>query len=253
MIVDKWWRHLAKTGTWRVIALTFIAVLSYFLTGYLLVAGSIAAIDLVVKSILYYAHEYFWSTSDLGREAVVRKGCIVWFTGLSGSGKTTVADKVAEKLRKRFFLVSRIDGDVARRTFSRDLGFSEEDRAENCRRATYVASYCRETQIVLASFISPKESMRDYVCRIGSGADSDIDVFIVQVECSIEECIRRDPKGMYAKLEDGCFKGIPFTGMHPDAPYEPESLPFLTLNTENETVDESADKVIEMLKKDGYV
>ena len=75
---------------------------------------------------------------------------------------------------------------------------------------------------MLASFISPTETIRDYVCSF----DND-DVFIAQVSCSIEECEKRDPKGMYAKLEDGKFRGNPFTGMHPDAPYEPDSEPDL--------------------------
>lgn len=249
IVVDKWWRHLVKTGTWRVVCLFFIAALSYWLTGSLLLAGSIAAIDLVFKSTLYFAHEYAWSKSTLGKEVKMRKGCVVWFTGLSGSGKTTVADKVAEKLQKRFLPVSRIDGDVARRTFSRHLGFSPEDRAENCRRAAHVAAYCKESSIVLASFISPASSMRDYVVSLGNGED----VFIVQVQCSIQECARRDPKGMYAKLEDGKFMGNPFTGVHPDAPYEPESLPDLTLNTQIESVEESAEKVIRLLREKGYV
>lgn len=248
MITEKWWRHLVKTGTWRVVCLFFIAALSYYLTGSLLLAGSIAAIDLVFKSALYFAHEYAWSISNFGKEVKVKKGCVVFFTGLSGSGKTTIADKVAEKLRKRFFPVARIDGDVARRTFSKDLGFSQEDRAENCRRAAHVAAYCKEENIVLASFISPSQEMRDYVRQLGND-----DVFVAQVYCPLEVCKERDPKGMYAALEDGCFKGNPFTGIHADAPYEYERNPDLVLYTKKYDVDECADKVIDFLKEKGYV
>jgi adenylyl-sulfate kinase len=180
---------------------------------------------------------------------VETNGCVVWFTGLSGSGKTTVADRVAEKLREKLIPVSRIDGDVARRTFSSDLGFSAEDRAENCRRAAHAAAYSKESSIVLASFISPKRSMRDYVRKLLRYKD----VFVVQVHCPLDICAERDPKGMYAQLKDGCFRGNPFTGAHPEAPYERELNADLTLYTKHETVDESADKIIEMLKENGYV
>jgi len=220
MIVDKWWRHLLKTGTWRVVAITFIMVLSYCITGSLAVAGSIAIIDLVVKSTLYFAHEYAWAHTKIGREMVKKKGCVVWFTGLSGSGKTTLADRVAERLRKRLIPVARLDGDVARRTFSSDLGFSAEDRAENCKRATHVASYLKEDRIVLASFISPRRSMREYIRDLCGD-----DAYVFHLDCSVGECALRDPKGMYAKLEGGCFMGQPFTGCHKLAPYERPTTP----------------------------
>ena len=148
---------------------------------------------------------------------------------------------------KELHSVHRIDGDVARRTFSSDLGFSDEDRAENCKRATHVASYLKENSIVLASFISPSLKMREYVNKICG----DKDTFIVHVNCPIEKCAERDPKGMYAQLKDGKFRGNPFTGAHEDAPYvEPEN-PHLVLHTHTETVEQSADRIIKMLKGHG--
>lgn len=250
MIVDTWLRHAVKTGTWRVVAFILLAITSYLVTGSLALAGSIAAADWIIKSIAYMLHEWGWSKSRFGRKMTERQGCVVWFTGLSGSGKTTVADRVAEKLREMLIPVARLDGDVARRTFSKDLGFSSEDRAENCRRATHVASYLKDTHIVLASFISPKQEMRDYVEMICAPNS-----IITYVNCPIEKCAKRDPKGMYAKLEDGCFMGSPFTGMHPDAKYEipDRELADLELQTDIFTVEQCADVVIEQLGREGYV
>lgn len=250
MIVDTWYRHLLKTGTWRILAFIVLGIISYWATGSLALAGTIASLDWIIKSALYFLHEYAWSKSNLGRRLTERKGCVVWLTGLSGSGKTTIADRVAEKLREKLIPVARLDGDVARRTFSSDLGFSSEDRAENCKRATHVASYLKDSQIVLASFISPKRSMREYVTKL-CGEDS----MIFFVDCPIYKCAERDPKGMYAQLEDGKFKGQPFTGMHPDAPYErPHFLDFpYIIRSDMFTVDECADMVIEKLKTHGYI
>lgn len=250
MIVDTWYRHLLKTGTWRVIAFVMLGLISYWATGSLALAGTIAGLDWIIKSALYFLHEYAWSHSNIGRRLTERKGCVVWFTGLSGSGKTTIADRVAEKLRARLIPVARLDGDVARRTFSSDLGFSSEDRAENCKRAALVASYLKESQIVLASFISPKKSMRDYVRKICSD-----DATIVHVDCDIVLCAVRDPKGMYAQLEDGKFKGNPFTGMHPDAPYETPGVgdADYRINTAHWDIDTCANSIIKILEDKGYL
>lgn len=252
MIVDTWYRHLLKTGSWRAIAFVTLGIISYWATGSLAVAGAIAGLDWIIKSVAYFLHEYAWSKSNIGRRLTERKGCVVWLTGLSGSGKTTIADAVAKKLRDDLVPVARLDGDIARRTFSSDLGFSSEDRAENCKRAAIVASYLKESQIVLASFISPRQHMRDYVRAMGGE-----DAIILHVHADIEECARRDPKGMYAQIEDGKFKGNPFTGMHPDAPYEVprwiEGECEGIINTEKLTIDEAADSIIKLLKLRGYV
>lgn len=240
---------MVKTGTWRLISLGFLVALTYGLSGSLALASSVALIDLMFKSALYFLHEHVWSKTAIGREAKNFSGAVVWFTGLSGSGKSTVADAVAEKLKKRLLPVSRIDGDVARRTFSSDLGFSSADRKENCRRAAHVAAYAKESSIVLASFISPQRKMRDYIRKLLGYKD----VFVVQIDCPVNECAKRDPKGMYRQLKGGCFRGNPFTGMHPEAPYESEINPDLILYTWKESVSESADKVIAMLSEAGYV
>lgn len=259
MIYDTWYRHLWKTGSWRVIAFIILGLISFYATDSLVLAGTIASLDWIIKSILYFIHEWAWSKSNLGRRfAPQKEGCVVWLTGLSGSGKTTIADRVAEKLHARLIPVARLDGDVARRTFSSDLGFSPEDRTENCKRAAIVSSYLKENHIVLASFISPKKSMRDYVLNLcGDNA------MIVHVHADLKECARRDPKGMYAQIKDGKFKGSPFTGMHPDAPYEePQPRRWellgqgeadLTLETQRLSVEACADMIIDMLSTRGFI
>lgn len=179
-----------------------------------------------------------------------KKGAVVWFTGLSGSGKTTVADAVRDKLQVKLIPTNRIDGDVARRTFSKDLGFTSEDRRKNCMRAAHVASYLKEHSIVLASFISPSKEIRDDVLK-ACGEDS----LLVYVDCPIERCKERDPKGMYAKIKNGKFMGSPFTGMHKDAPYVPPTRPEedLVLCTDVESIEESANRVMRMLKERGII
>ena len=246
MVKELWYRHLVKTGTWRIVAFIALSIVSYSLTGSIAMATSIVLADWLIKTILYLVHEWAWSKSNIGRKTFsCKKGGLIWFTGLSGSGKTTLADEVARLLEERMVSVKRLDGDVARRTFSRDLGFSDKDRAENCRRAAYVGSYLAEDSIVLASFISPSIQMRNLVRKMGGK--------IIHVDCSVEECARRDPKGMYAKLINGEFNGVPFTGVHPDAPYiEPKSND-LRVHTDRETVQESAARVIHFLEAQKHI
>ena len=243
---ELWYRHLIKTGIWRVLAFLILCVVSYITTGSVAVAAGIATVDWVIKTIMYFVYEVAWSKTNFGRQdSSCKKGGIIWLTGLSGSGKTTLADEVARRLEKRNVSVKRLDGDVARRTFSKDLGFSLEDRAENCRRAAHVGSYLAENNIVLASFISPTYNIRREIRGMGAK--------VIYVDTHIAECEKRDPKGMYKKLKYGKFMGVPFTGMHPSAPYERPLNPDLHIRTQNRTVEECADEVIEFLEQNGYV
>jgi len=229
-----------------VIAFAALGLISYFLTGSLALATSIAVADWLIKTGLYFGHEMIWSKLNIGRQvSSCKKGGLIWFTGLSGSGKTTLADAVAARLEKRMVKVKRLDGDIARKTFSNNLGFSAEDRAENCRRAAHVGSYLKENNIVLASFISPYRTIQGYIRKMGG--------VIIYLDCHINECAKRDPKGMYAQLKDGKFKGSPFTGMHASAPYEAPIGPELKIKTDKLSLDESVDKVILFLEANGYI
>ena len=124
------------------------------------------------------------------------KGVTVWFTGLPCSGKTSVADRVAELLRERGHRVERLDGDIVRKGLTSDLGFSKEDRDENIKRVTFVAKLLTRNGVkVLATFVSP------YIERRDKSREEIGDFIEVYVRCPLDECIRRDVKGMYLKAQ----------------------------------------------------
>jgi len=174
----------------------------------------------------------------------VDAGVTVWFTGLSGSGKTTIALLVEERLRRRGFKVQRLDGDIVRQDLTADLGFSREDRNKNIARVAFVADLLtRNGVICLASFISPYREARERARqRIGAF----VEVFL---DCPVEVCIKRDVKGLYKRALAGEIKQ--FTGI--SDPYEPPTEPELILRTDLESPEESANKVIVCLEELGYL
>ncbi|MDF2648672.1 MAG: adenylyl-sulfate kinase [Paenibacillus sp.] len=174
----------------------------------------------------------------------MQKGVTVWFTGLSGAGKTTISGLVEAELRQSGKKVEALDGDVVRRNLTADLGFSKEDRFTNIQRVAYVAKLLtRNDIIVLASFISPYQEMRDY-CRKEIG--SFIEVF---VKCPLEECISRDVKGLYKKALKGEISH--FTGItdHFEEPMNPD----VVVETGVETPQESAAIIMAYLARNHYV
>jgi adenylylsulfate kinase len=172
------------------------------------------------------------------------QGFTVWFTGLPCCGKTTIANQVAILLRKQKYTVERLDGDIVRQHFSRDLGFSKKDRNENIRRATFLAKMLsRNNVIVLASFVSPYRKQR-------RKARKEIKQFVeVYVRCPVKICMKRDVKGMYQKALEGKIKH--FTGV--DDPYEEPEHPELILYTDTESVEESVQKVLQKLEELGLL
>lgn len=181
------------------------------------------------------------------REAVLgQRGTTIWFTGLSASGKSTVAILVDQMLVDRGRAATVLDGDNIRFGLNRDLGFSPEDRTENIRRIGEVAKLFAESGVIaLTAFISPYRSDRDRVRSIHGDGDF-IEVF---VNCPLEVCEQRDPRGLYAKARRG---EIPeFTGI--TAPYEAPFNPELTLDTHEESEEDSARKVIELLEARGVL
>lgn len=172
------------------------------------------------------------------------RGVTVWFTGLPCSGKSTLADRLAEILRQKGYKVERLDGDIVRKHLTSDLGFSKEDRDENIKRVTFVAKLLtRNGVIVLASFVSPyRERRRKTREEIG-------DFIEVYVKCSLEECIRRDVKGMYKKALNGEIKN--FTGI--DDPYEEPENAEVVVETDKESIEECVNKILKKMKEMGYV
>jgi adenylyl-sulfate kinase len=173
-----------------------------------------------------------------------QRGFTLWFTGLSGSGKTEIAKFVENELRERNLKVERLDGDIVRQSLTRDLGFSKEDRDKNIERVTFVAKLLTRNEVaVLCSFISPYRARR-------AKSREEIGEFIeVFVECPLEVCAARDVKGMYAKAFAGEIEN--FTGV--SDPYEAPENPEIVCHTAEETVEESREKVLAYLEEHGYI
>ena len=173
-----------------------------------------------------------------------QKGFTLWFTGLSGSGKTTIAKLVAQELRDQGLRVERLDGDIVRQSLTRDLGFSKEDRDKNIERVTFVAKLLTRNGVaVLCSFISPYRERRAKTRReIG-------ELIEIYVECPVEVCAQRDVKGMYTKAFAGEIKN--FTGV--SDPYEEPENPEIICHTAQETSEESAAKIVTYLEGQRYI
>jgi len=190
-------------------------------------------------------HEHKTTRED--REALLKqKGGVVWFTGLSGSGKSTIANEVAHKLHTLGKLAYVLDGDNIRHGLNKDLGFSPEDRAENIRRISEVANLFADAGfIAITAFISPYRKDRNF-CRELAGKGRFIEVY---TKASLETCEKRDPKGLYKKALAGIIKD--FTGIN--APYEAPENPELVIDTDKETIEESAENVLAKLHELGLI
>ena len=174
----------------------------------------------------------------------MQQGCTVWFTGLPCSGKTTVADLVAEELRRRDLRVERLDGDIVRQSLTRDLGFSKEDRDKNIERVTFVSKLLSRNGVaVLVSFVSPYRAARDNARKETTNF---VEVF---VDTPVEACEQRDVKGMFKKARAGEIKD--FTGV--DDPYEEPIHPEIVLKTVETTPQECRDMVLRKLEELGYI
>lgn len=174
----------------------------------------------------------------------MERGFTLWFTGLSGAGKSTLARRVEAELRARGRRVEVLDGDIVRTHLSTGLGFSRADRDTNILRIGFVCELLsRNGVIALAAAISPYRATRDEVRkRIGSFVE-------VYVECPLEECERRDVKGLYAQARAGQLRA--FTGV--DDPYEPPLAPEIVVSTARQTTDESVQTILRWLERNGLL
>ncbi|MDR7235549.1 adenylyl-sulfate kinase [Neobacillus drentensis] len=186
-----------------------------------------------------------WHETSISKENRREKNghgsCALWFTGLSGSGKSTIANAVSNELFRQGISEYVLDGDNIRHGLNKDLGFSDYDRTENIRRIGEVAKlFVDSGKVVTTAFISPFRSDRDQV-RALFEEEEFIEVF---VQCPIEECERRDPKQLYAKARRGEIKD--FTGI--DSPYEAPEQPEITLHSDQVTIEEAVEQVLTYLR-----
>ncbi len=171
------------------------------------------------------------------------KGIVVWLTGLPGSGKTTLATRVAEKLRREGYRVEVIDGDWARKTISLGAGYTKEERRIHLHRIAWVARLlARNGVIVLCSFVSPYNDVREMIRNIIS---EEVSFKLVYVKCPVEECIRRDPKGLYKKALKGEIKH--FTGI--SDPFEEPENPDLVIDTYRSDIETNTGKLYRFVKE----
>lgn len=186
-------------------------------------------------------HEHKVSKEE--REKLLKqKGVVLWFTGLSGSGKSTIANEVAYKLHLMGHMTYVLDGDNIRHGLNKDLGFSPEDRNENIRRISEVAHLFADSGVIaITAFISPYRKFRNF-CRELVGEGRFLEIY---TKASLETCEKRDPKGLYKKAREGIIKD--FTGIN--APYEEPETPELVIDTDKYDIEESAELVMKKLRE----
>jgi len=193
-----------------------------------------------------------WHDGEISRadrcNRLGQKGATLWFTGLSGSGKSTAAVAVERALHSMGKLSYRLDGDNVRHGINNNLGFSSEDRTENIRRIGEISKlYCDTGIIALSSFISPYKKDREEVRKLHEASGYNfIEIF---VDCPLEEAEKRDPKGLYKKARAGEIKN--FTGI--DDPYEAPENPEIHLRTDQMTIEEEVEAVLSYLQDNRYL
>ena len=187
-----------------------------------------------------FPHKHFVS-AELRKKLIKQKPILIWLSGLSGSGKSTIANELEKKLYENNFLSYLLDGDNIRIGLNKDLGFTDDDRKENIRRISEVSRLMLDAGlIVITAFISPFKEER----QLAKSLVLEENQFLVHVGCSVEKCEERDVKGLYKKARAGEIKN--FTGI--DSPYEVPEDPNLIVNTEKESVNESVEKIFNAIK-----
>lgn len=264
-------RHIAKTLTWRLVGTIDTMMLSWIITGNAMMGVKIGGAEILTKMLLYFFHERIWFKISFGlpnRERRSKKktwiknidiqkfkisrlnrnhqnkhnSFVIWFTGLPGSGKSTLSNELEQFLFKKGIKCYALDGDNVRLGINSHLDFSAFGRHENIRQAAEVAKLMVDAGIiVIASFISPFKEDRDKAKMI-IGEKNFIEIF---VSCPLEICEQRDPKGLYNKARKGEIKE--FTGI--SSPYEIPENPAITIHSNTMSVQESAQLIYDRIEE----
>lgn len=230
-------RSVFKAVTWRVLGTLATTSLVFAFTRKLVLSVAVGALEFLSKVGLYWLHERVWDRVRLGR--IQSRPAVLWFTGLSGAGKSTVAEWVHAELRRRGHRVDHLDGDTIRDIFPH-TGFTRPERDQHIRRVGYLASKLEQNGItVVAAFVSPYEESRAFVRSLCSNF---IEIYLAT---PLQECERRDVKGLYARARLGEIKN--FTGL--DDPYEVPLYPELRIDTTSLTVEDAGAQVLQCLER----
>ncbi|MGA1863040.1 adenylyl-sulfate kinase [Deferribacter thermophilus] len=238
MFIETKKRSLLKAISWRVFASLTTTLIVFVFFGRLDLAIAAGVTETVIKIGIYFVHERIWEKIKFGKKRV--DPFVLWFTGLPLSGKSTIADKVYEKLVKYdHLLLQRLDSKDIREMIP-EVGFSKEERIRHLKRVAFLVKTLQSNSIsVIASFVSPYIDIREYV---RNNTKNFIEIY---VKANIEECKKRDYKGVYKKAEKGEIKNL--TGIHEK--YEEPESPEIILDTTKYSPDELADMVYDYVIK----
>ena len=230
-------RSIAKAVSWRILGTLATSAIVFIFTRRWALSLFVGALEFVSKIGLFWMHERVWDRLAYGKQQV--NPSVIWFTGLSGSGKSTISEHVAAELKQRGLNVEYLDGDSVRTIFP-NTGFTRPERDAHIRRVGFLAGRLEQHGVfVVASFVSPYRESRDFVrglCR---------NFVEVHVSTPLEECERRDVKGLYAKARRGEIRN--FTGI--SDPYEPPEHPELVLDTTRVPMNDAVRQVLVIVEQ----
>jgi adenylylsulfate kinase len=236
MYIETRTRSVVKAISWRITATITTIILVYLVFGRVDLAMLVGGFEAAAKILLFFIHERAWNKTKFGKKEVTPS--VIWLTGLSGAGKTTISNSLIPFLKSKGLKVEHLDGDTIRDIFPK-TGFSKEERDAHVKRVGYLASRLEQHGVfVVASLVSPYAETRNFIRNL---CGHFVEVY---VSTSLEECEKRDVKGLYKKARAGEIQN--FTGI--DDPYEPPTSPEVNLNTAELSVEQSVEKIWQALQ-----